>query len=510
MFNFPTPYPDELIYSTVARAGVRLALTSPKLLLDEVFQNRKVSATIDLPSHLDKILQWLPPEHYNAMYIIDNHTLFPIYTFFIPEERRQECLSFMQGTSQGALHLAVGLNASKIIIPEYLRYCPKCFDEQLHTYGEWYWSRLWQIPGVACCPKHGKLLNSSVKYRPHHKHEFKTANFENCSICTQETASHDEIMIAQKAIELCSLSNSSSPSQQQWSIFYKKLASKSNMVKGNQHILHELIHQKVIQRWSISFLTRYGLGDIKSESSWLYSIFRKHRKTFSYLEHLIIIEAFYAANDWSFKDIFNEVKAYPTIVPTNSHENNSEENLSPIIYTQRNTWLTALEQNSILEARKQNTALYAWLYRNDKKWLMQINSQKQQPFIPSGKKVNWKQRDWDGVKYLLHLKQQLVDNLESPRRTKSWWIKQLTNPATIEKNLESLPLIVKFLDLYQEDVSCYQIRRLSRELILHKLKSEQIPLWILLKKTGLTSDRMTEETQHFLNKIIQYHQIIKA
>ena len=49
MFNFPTPYPDELIYSTVARAGVRLALTSPKQLLDEVFQNRKVSATVDLP-----------------------------------------------------------------------------------------------------------------------------------------------------------------------------------------------------------------------------------------------------------------------------------------------------------------------------------------------------------------------------------------------------------------------------------------------------------------------------
>ena len=57
MFNFPTPYPDELIYSTVARAGVRLALTSPKQLLDEVFQNRKVSATVDLPCHLEKILQ---------------------------------------------------------------------------------------------------------------------------------------------------------------------------------------------------------------------------------------------------------------------------------------------------------------------------------------------------------------------------------------------------------------------------------------------------------------------
>lgn len=144
MFNFPMPHVDELIYSTVARAGIRLALTSPKQLLDEVFQNRKVSATVDLPSHLDKILQWLPSAHYDVMYLINHHTLFPLYAFFIPEERRQDCLRFMQGASHGALHLTVGLNASKVRIPEYLRYCPQCFDEQLQIYGEWYWSRLWQ------------------------------------------------------------------------------------------------------------------------------------------------------------------------------------------------------------------------------------------------------------------------------------------------------------------------------------------------------------------------------
>lgn len=62
MFNFPTPYPDELIYSTVARAGVRLALTSPKQLLDEVFQNRKVSATVDLHLILKKFCTGYPKD----------------------------------------------------------------------------------------------------------------------------------------------------------------------------------------------------------------------------------------------------------------------------------------------------------------------------------------------------------------------------------------------------------------------------------------------------------------
>lgn len=37
MLNFPTPYPNELIYSTIARAGIHHAITSPKQLLEEVF-----------------------------------------------------------------------------------------------------------------------------------------------------------------------------------------------------------------------------------------------------------------------------------------------------------------------------------------------------------------------------------------------------------------------------------------------------------------------------------------
>ena len=49
VLNFPIPYTEELMYSAVARAGVRQGLTSPKQLLDEVFESRSIIATIDLP-----------------------------------------------------------------------------------------------------------------------------------------------------------------------------------------------------------------------------------------------------------------------------------------------------------------------------------------------------------------------------------------------------------------------------------------------------------------------------
>jgi hypothetical protein len=34
MHNFPPPHPDELLYSTLARASVYHGITSPKQLLD--------------------------------------------------------------------------------------------------------------------------------------------------------------------------------------------------------------------------------------------------------------------------------------------------------------------------------------------------------------------------------------------------------------------------------------------------------------------------------------------
>ena len=43
MRNFPVPYSNELIYSTIARAGVYQGIVSPKQLLDEVSELEKPS-----------------------------------------------------------------------------------------------------------------------------------------------------------------------------------------------------------------------------------------------------------------------------------------------------------------------------------------------------------------------------------------------------------------------------------------------------------------------------------
>ena len=44
--KLPAPHPNELIYSTVARAGVYFGLVSPKQLLDEVFDLTQQQRTL--------------------------------------------------------------------------------------------------------------------------------------------------------------------------------------------------------------------------------------------------------------------------------------------------------------------------------------------------------------------------------------------------------------------------------------------------------------------------------
>ena len=65
--------------------------------------------------------------------------------------------------------------------------------------------------------------------------------------------------------------------------------------------------KKIKTRWSVNFLKQYRLDDLESETGWLQNIFRKHRKSFSYLEHIIAIEAL-LNSEWTFADILNRLR----------------------------------------------------------------------------------------------------------------------------------------------------------------------------------------------------------
>lgn len=164
---FPDPYPDEIFYSVCARLCERAGYSSNRIAMQDIFGCESVVASVALPSHLDDFVSHLPPEtKYTSNYLIMEHTLLPFYGTFLPAERLNHLQQDICGRNGPSLHMRSGIMASRVPLPEWLRYCPQCVMEDKKHVGECYWHRVHQVPGVEICPLHKMLLqNSCVRAR---------------------------------------------------------------------------------------------------------------------------------------------------------------------------------------------------------------------------------------------------------------------------------------------------------------------------------------------------------
>ena len=164
---FPDPHPDELLYSICARFSDRMGYPTEYAVVQELFGTHAVKAVVDLPSHLGRLISMLPPgTSYTVDDLIDDHTLLPFYRSFLPPERLQCLRNDMCGDNGPGIHMRVGIVGCPIPLPVWLRFCPLCMAEDIKHFGECYWHRIHQVPGVEVCPVHEVFLqNSSVHAR---------------------------------------------------------------------------------------------------------------------------------------------------------------------------------------------------------------------------------------------------------------------------------------------------------------------------------------------------------
>ncbi|MCB0190754.1 MAG: TnsD family transposase [Anaerolineae bacterium] len=160
--HFPHPYPDELLYSVIARYSARMQYSIGRAVVEELFNSSKVVAVIDLPSNLDRLLVNMPIGHrYTANWLINHCTLLPFYAPFLPPDRLQLIRQDMQGKNGPGIQMRMGLMASTVPYPQWLRFCPQCIAEDRSKFIETYWHRLHQISGVDVCTKHRVFLENS-------------------------------------------------------------------------------------------------------------------------------------------------------------------------------------------------------------------------------------------------------------------------------------------------------------------------------------------------------------
>ncbi|MEQ2466710.1 TniQ family protein [Niallia sp. Sow4_A1] len=96
IIQFPTPYPDELLYSVISRYHVRAGNVFWKHTLEDLFGKRTISASVFLPSGIGSLVQHLPKNTtLNEQIFIEKHTMYPFYTVFLPTEKAQSIYESM-------------------------------------------------------------------------------------------------------------------------------------------------------------------------------------------------------------------------------------------------------------------------------------------------------------------------------------------------------------------------------------------------------------------------------
>ena len=171
--SFPTPYPDELLYSLVARYHIRSGNKSFRQTHEELFETVDLQPDkIVLPNNLNFLVSQFPQgSQLTVESLIKKNTLYSFFRSFLTPIEIYSFKDLLRSKSSTSIS-----HAAKISDKErnrVLKFCPKCRTEEEKKYGEAYWHRQHQIPGMLVCLKHEiPLSDSTVLLENKHIHYY--------------------------------------------------------------------------------------------------------------------------------------------------------------------------------------------------------------------------------------------------------------------------------------------------------------------------------------------------
>ena len=455
---FPRPYPDEILYSLLARYRRHTCELSFKRSCRALFGKRGVTASVYFQSHIRQLYQRI--KHlfpYSEQDLVHNHTFLPFFTAYTTPEVAQRAYESSLKNRGGALNVLLGTAANSVELPSVLKFCPACLNSDFERYGETYWRRLHQLPGVLGCHEHSHpLYESLVAVTQRNRHVFIAATRRNCRnsgnsgalVYENYSGVFDDIARAYQRIVSGKIRMES---HEQRTARYFALLKKKGFVKGRDSVAQEKLFESFSNYYSSELLEiLFSSVDISDDSCWLKAISRKHRKSFSPVRHFLFSQFLNALPDARKKKL-PKICVYPKYVPPRQQRKKNREK-----------WLSLQAANSDLsktQLRKLNPKLYTWLYRHDKQWLSE-NSPALLQSKGSPGHVNWEQRD---AEMLEAVRQAVIDiHMEIPLRrvTLSRIGIRLGCLANLERKLDYYPRTKAFLKERLESVENFQVRRI--------------------------------------------------
>lgn len=297
MLNFfAEPYENELLYSAIARYHFYSKNTKFKETLVELFETPNVIPTVYFPSRLKQLCNQLPMGSiYNPEYLINNHTLLPVYRPFISAVTATEIIKDMKSGNGKGLYTKVGVVAGGICKKAGLSYCPQCAVEQKQRFGEPYFMCMHQVQGVIVCQIHGCLLKSYIeKFNDVSRIEFIRMKYEFIDLEAEyEKDTKIGAQLQKIAKSFCYLYNNSTPNWNQKKVHehYLQYLKGKGLLTSNGNIKQTDLFHEFNTYYGEKLLTRLESEiDNDNEYNWLKVITRKPGRVVHPLRHILFIQ----------------------------------------------------------------------------------------------------------------------------------------------------------------------------------------------------------------------------
>nr|WGD93018.1 TnsD family transposase [Bacillus subtilis] len=286
---FTNPYPDELMYSAIARYHFYSGNLDCKDTLEEVFQSRSVIPSVEIGSHFAILAEQLG-SNYSVETILANHTIYPYYAMFLSQQRQQEIVQDVDGDGQ-ALYARLGMIAGSICRKVGLYYCPKCTKNDVEQFGEPYIHREHQLQGIDYCPHHEVQLRkypvdttSRIEYI-----RFELKNMNISSIYKADPFAEISIHLSKQAYKLLRLPLHKF-SREDIKLKYRASLFELNLITVSNRVRQKELYQVFKNKLPKGFLEKYeSTLNIADEYNWLKVITRNTKRHVHPFRHLLML-----------------------------------------------------------------------------------------------------------------------------------------------------------------------------------------------------------------------------
>lgn len=303
ILHFPYLHQNEILYSGIARYYDYLNEHRIKWVGEHLFGKRNYRATVGFPSGLNNFYENLPPYNpYTPKYIIDNHSIYPLFRPFVKQVIDEKVINDMLYNNGKGIMTRLGIVASVVPNKRHLYYCPSCIQNQMDLndtkFLDVYWNRVHQCPGVFVCHQHREWLrHTSFSLDEINQHSYvslgnlieeEQLNLK-CNPVEEDKISQFYLKIAENIDWI--LNHQLQPKDLDYYRFkYIEYLKSRGIAKPSGKVDIQRLKKLFLDYYPKSFLQSLNSDiNLEDDQTWVQMIVQKNRKAFHPVRHILMI-----------------------------------------------------------------------------------------------------------------------------------------------------------------------------------------------------------------------------